>query len=99
MNKYQEALDTLKSECTGSINTEALNTLQELIEKFDNPPLKFEQLENLKEQAIWDEKEKRYILFESARHNYVHYYGTPTTIYGVPFEENRFYRYEVKYDE
>ena len=69
------------------------------LKKFDNQPLKFEELENLKEQAIWDKKEKRYILFESARHNYVNYYGTLSTIYGIPFEENRFYRYEVKEDE
>lgn len=33
MNKFQEALDILNANYTGLINNEALNTLQELVEK------------------------------------------------------------------
>ena len=79
-----------------------LSTLHTLInEHFDNPPLKFEELH--KDMWVWDNRRKCFLKITKVeidqwyRHFVYHYYdinmnGTTRTL----FEENRFYRHEVK---
>ena len=73
-------------------------------QKFDNPPLKFEELKE--EMWVWDNKYKVYNQiyslygnFMSTKHNAVQFkHLNETTQWGdiIEFEENRFYRKEVK---
>lgn len=64
-----------------------------------NPPLKFEELkENM---VVWDNKRKMFIkIFDTAtlEENFFSFevFGWEVPIYDEQFEENRFYRYEVK---
>lgn len=67
-------------------------TTQLIREHFDNPPLRFEELEE--GVWVWDNKEKMFckiveVLINKISVNY-HYAGV------LEFEENRFYRKEVK---
>ena len=66
-----------------------VDLLEQLInEHFDNPPLKFEELhENM---WVWDNEDKEWCKFIS-EHLFEYMDG-----YGGVFEENRFYRKEVK---
>ena len=69
------------------------DTIEQLInEHFENPPLKFEELKE--EQWYWDNKNKRYFkIHKLDRDNKeIDAYD----FWGLGFEENRFYRYEVK---
>lgn len=79
--------------------------LSKLIKQhFDNPPLKFEELEA--GMWVWDNKHKVYneiyILLEnfmSTKHNLVQFkHLNETTQWGdtIEFEENRFYRKQVE---
>lgn len=98
----EECLEALETLCTfadgnpnssgefvGKMLQEADDKLKQLInEHFDNPPLKFEELHE--GMWVWDSKEKeccKYIGY----HVFEYLDG-----YGSEFEENRFYRYEVK---
>ena len=66
------------------------NVLMGLInEHFDNPPLKFEELEV--GMWVWDNKEKRYSKIESFAWIQIYFYD-----YTDDFEENRFYRKQVE---
>lgn len=70
---------------------ESLDKLIQVInEHFDNPPLKFEELEE--GMWIWDNKEKRYSKIESFAGIQIYFYD-----YTDDFEENRFYRKQLKY--
>lgn len=65
------------------------------LKKFDNPPLKFEDLHD--KMWIWDNKYKQYIKLRII--NNILYYGNDEEYRFcdyIEFEENRFYRYEVK---
>lgn len=82
-----------------------INCLKQLInEHFDNTPLKFEELkENM---WVWDNKTKSYIFIfkplnwepiKGIRYaNMIIYHSAEG--YYMDFEENRFFRYEVKND-
>lgn len=63
-------------------------------EHFDNPPLKFEDLKQ--NMWVWDNKIKEYRKIDIVNKKYrgIEYHNT----YGwfIEFEENRFFRYEVK---
>lgn len=59
-----------------------------ICDHFDNPPLKFEELEL--EKPYWDNKDKLWCIYADY---HVFYYIDG---YGSEFEENRFYRKEVK---
>lgn len=76
--------------------TYEFDILEQLInEYFDNPPLKFEELQH--EMVLWDNKKKEFIQLEF-------YLGWGYSVFGSEdfytfnFEENRFYRREVKED-
>ena len=60
-------------------------------EHFDNPPLKFEELKV--GMWVWDNKRKCYGQVTSDKCCAL--LGTRLELWGI-FEENRFYRYEVK---
>lgn len=73
--------------------------LIELInEHFDNPPLKFEELE--KGMWVWVKDKKMY---KQVIKTYVREFDEIETVhvngYYLGFEENRFYRYQVKENE
>lgn len=71
------------------LRNEIVEKFEQLInEHFDNPPLKFEELEE--NNWYWDNKDKEWCKYIS--------YSTFEYLdgYGSEFEENRFYRYEVK---
>ena len=68
---------------------------------FDNPPLKFEELKE--GQWVWDNMNKAYLQidedFDVGNNNIILRYREDShnsNVESVPFEENRFYRYEVK---
>lgn len=104
MNKLtkEECLEALETLCTfadgnpnssgefvGKMLQEADDKLKQLInEHFDNPPLKFEELHE--GMWVWDNEDKEWCKFIS-EHLFEYMDG-----YGGVFEENRFYRYEVK---
>lgn len=71
--------------------------LKQIIDKhFDNPPLKFEELKP--NMWVWDNKIKEFRKIDRVNKMYhgIEYFNT----YGwfIEFEENRFYRREVKED-
>ena len=68
-------------------------TLDQLInEHFGNPPLKFEELEV--GMWVWDNKFQEYVkILEVWCNGIIHYHNSCCVIV---FEENRFYRHEVK---
>lgn len=110
MNKYQEALDELSfplydsscggckcgtSDCQDCEKAQAVFTLEQLInEHFDNPPLKFEDLHD--EMWIWDNKYKEYCYIGFIAGKFLHRKYIDNCESDSEFEENRFYRYEVK---
>jgi hypothetical protein len=80
--------------------TELRNYITQIEREFkDNPPLKFEELkENM---VVWDNKRKMFIkIFDTAtlEENCFSFevFGWEVPIYDEQFEENRFYRREVK---
>lgn len=76
---------------------EVQNCFEQLInEHFDNPPLKFEELQN--EMVVWDNKDKQFIQLELYLGWGYSEFGSED-FYTFNFEENRFYRREVKTDE
>ncbi|MGN1343778.1 MAG: hypothetical protein ACI4U3_04310 [Traorella sp.] len=76
----------------------SMRVLKQLIEKhFDNPPLKFEELkENM---WVWDNKYKMYLKIYEAFHfkGYEEWIQYADGVCDL-FEENRFFRREVKED-
>ena len=107
-----EALDILKEEqkylstnfnynypYSISMIKEVQSCFEQLINKhFDNPPLKFDELEE-GGMWVWDTKWKEY---RQIRHFVVDKEWISFGIYPVgwvAFEENRFYRYQVKENE
>ena len=73
--------------------------LKQLIdEHFDNPPLKFEELQT--EQWVWDNKEMMYLKscnnFESKEHGKGIRIQIGFDLVRFKFEENRFYRKQVE---
>lgn len=88
----------------------AIEDLHLLIYKhFDNPPLKFEELEELEGKSLWDNKMGKWVLLQQAyvwkntsKQVLIVYLeldleeGLETMNYWEDFEENRFYRHEVK---
>lgn len=78
---------------SGFVESEIFKQL--INEHFDNPPLKFEDLND--EMWVWDNEIKEYIKLSII--NNILYYGNDKEYrFGdyLEFEENRFYRYEVK---
>lgn len=76
-----------------SLYFSSFDKLWDLInEHFDNPPLKFEELKE--EQWYWDNKNKRY--FKIHKLDIDNKEIDAYDFWGLGFEENRFYRYEVK---
>ena len=78
---------------------EDIDTLEQLInEHFDNPPLKFEELEV--GMRVWDSEDcDYYTIAELLSHEFRDEYCIIFKGYEDyldKFEENRFYRYEVK---
>lgn len=80
---------------------EDLSNMRKLIhEHFDNPPLTFEELDNMIRKPIWDNKYKKWVLL---REIIIRYSGIKelelTSMNGtgklVEFEDNRFYRKQV----
>lgn len=105
MNKEEclKALETLQDKYLNFDVVDELICFKSLIEEhFDNPPLKFEELEA--GMWVWDNREKEYIkahpgtniegnrcvIFEYSRNQENEY-----DEYFVLFEENRFYRKQV----
>lgn len=95
-----------KEECLKALETiyypsDERNIFEQLIkEHFDNPPLKFEELEE--GMWFWDNQQKEYFkinrlkIVVSSMNNYKYYiYPTYWSI-PIEFEENRFYRNQVK---
>lgn len=75
--------------------------LEQLInEHFDNPPLKFEELEV--GMVVWDNIKKKFVQIGPFcpidEYYWIYSFGTDIFEYAVKneFEENRFYRWEVK---
>lgn len=103
---YADCYPSSSGEFVGKMLQEADDTLQELIEEyFDNQALKFEELkENI---WVWDNKTKSYIFIfkplnweptKGIRYaNMIIYHSAEG--YYMDFEENRFYRREVKDDQ
>ena len=78
--------------------SECLTIVRLIDEHFDNPPLKFEELHE--GMVIWDSVLKEYILLgKPFNGRWVHYIFGATVMYTFHFEENRFYRYQVKVNE
>lgn len=105
MNKYQDALNYLRNSAlvTDHKQKDRVNQCTELLqnlihEHFDNPPLKFEELDE--EMWIWDKKEKKYI--HSINNYDSEEYGKGLRVeigfdlVRCPFEPNRFYRKQVE---
>lgn len=81
------------------LQDKAIHCLSYLKQQLENPPLNFEELEP--DMWIWDNKLKTYFLIKSIKPysywNIVVYANYLTDSFEeVHFEENRFYRYEVK---
>lgn len=77
----------------------SLDVLEQLInEHFDNPPLKFEDLHD--EMWVWDNDYKEYVKLYDYGDHFEYHLHDDNYKGGVlskdSFEENRFYRYEVK---
>lgn len=73
---------------------DAINLFENLIEEyFDNPPLKFEELEVGK--VYWDKKYNQWCLIIMVC-KYPHTKYFDGTISDAKFEENRFYRKQVE---
>ncbi len=83
-------------DCEDCVDMKAVWKLEELInEHFDNPPLKFEELQD--GMVVWDNLWKEYIqLKKSFNERWIYYLFGVTVMYTLLFEENRFYRHEVK---
>ena len=112
MNKYKEALNELSyplddsscggckcgtSDCQDCKKAQAVFTLEQLInEHFDNPPLKFEELEV--GMWVWDNKRKEYFKISEIRQKWRYFFFEYVAGF-TDFEENRFYRYQVKENE
>ena len=76
-----------------------IKQLENLInEHFDNPPLKFEELE--KEIWVWDNKEKTYIKscnnYDTKEHGKGIIVQIGFDLVRINYEENRFYRKQVE---
>lgn len=90
------------SDCQDCEKAQAVFTLEQLInEHFDNPPLKFEELRKYIGQPIWDNKERKYRLIKSISYcgYWIKFVHTIDSTISEGYEENRFYRYEVKEDD
>jgi hypothetical protein len=90
----------------GSDYKKMVDVLQQLInEHFDNPPLKFEELKD--GMWVWDNKRKYYVkIFDTHEEDRAteiviidQEIGYEKVITLGKFEENRFYRHEVKENE
>ena len=83
------------------LHFEGLKTIEQLInEYFDNPPLKFEELE--KGQWVWDSKTSNYVkvfnLFINEKgRKIINTYGMD--YFRIRFEKGRFYRKMIEQDE
>lgn len=95
MNKYKDALTYLRNSVVVTDHkqkervNECTDVLQGFIEEhFDNPPLKFEELEI--GQPYWDNKDKLWCIYADY-HVFDYIDG-----FGSEFEENRFYRKQVE---
>ena len=102
----EEALKQMTSSCEGNEdfclkNCDACSVIKQLInEHFDNPPLKFEELEV--GMVVWDNIEKKFVQIGPFcpidEYYWIYSFGTDIFEYAVKneFEENRFYKHEVK---
>lgn len=91
-----EAQDKFKTMPFNELFNDEINLIDNLIKEYlDNPPLKFEELEE--GMWVWDNEEKRYGRVTPRSHCEHGLLSTPGVCWGV-FEDNRFYRYEVKND-
>lgn len=71
-----------------------MNLAKELQKELDNPPLKFEDL--IEGMWVWDNKHKEYAYLVLACGEYIHLEYIKNLISDCKFEDNRFYRVEVK---
>lgn len=79
------------------LHFEGLKTIEQLIDEyFDNPPLKFEELEE--DMLLWDNNFKEWCLV-ILKCKYPHKRYFDGTIDDSEFEEGRFYRKMVEHDE
>lgn len=82
------------SDGTDGRDDEFYNVLMELIdEHFDNPPLKFEELEV--GMWVWDNKRKEWCVLAAFWKDALNRYYV-SSLSDSPFEENRFYRKQEK---
>jgi hypothetical protein len=103
--KCKEALEQLDLNCWGceyacDMSDDKPCVLKEIIgklidEHFDNPPLKFEELEE--GMVVWDNLEKNYIeICDSFNGQKIYYKFGINIPYIFMFQENRFYRRQVE---
>lgn len=97
----EKALDSLRVFSLQNLNanlrevTKSNDVIEQLIkERYENPPLKFEELEE--DMVVWDNKKKMFIkIFDIAtlEENCFSFevFGWEVPIYDEQFEENRFY--------
>ena len=89
----EECLEAYKQLHFVDSDLKYLSVFSKLIkEHFDNPPLKYEELEE--DMWIWDNEEKRYgkVTHQDWKYGLL---STPGLCWGM-FEENRFYKREVE---
>lgn len=100
MNKYQDALNHLRNSVlvTDHKQKDRVNQCTELLqnlihEHFDNPPLKFEELEV--GMWVWDDKLKEWCVLGSFWKDALNRYYVGG-LSDSPWEQNRFYRKQVE---
>lgn len=94
-----KALEHLYDHCCYKLacnGCNAYNELEQLInEHFDNPPLKFEELEE--GMVVWDNLEKNYIeICDSFNGQKIYYKFGINIPYIFMFQENRYFRKQVE---
>ena len=83
---FTSSQETLNANCC-----EQIQCFEQLIdEHFDNPPLKFDELE--KGMWIWDDQRKMYYQLDKIEGNKMYHTNWIDGIFPKTFEENRFYR-------
>ena len=97
---YADCYPSSSGEFVGKMLQEADDTLQELIEEhFDNPPLKIDELKP--NMVVWDNQLKEFIKIEEVLKDVniitYHVFGE-SILCGGDFEEDIYYRFEVKDD-
>ena len=93
----KEHFDNPPTKCIATIKFDKDDLEKIIHDLIENPPLKFEELKP--NTWVWDNNIKEYRKIDRVNKKYhgIEYFDT----YGwfIEFEENRFYKYEVKEDE